>query len=266
MATMKAYSIGREAGCNIVINDSTDVVSRRHAILNVYSNGKMTITDQSHNGTYVNGIRISQNVPVPVTRKDNISFAHVARLDWNQVPGASGSSTWKIVLFSLLGLLVAGGIVAAILLLGGKDSSSLEPDNDADVAQVDSLKQDNPNDTIQGKVDEENKKQATEEKADSVKKEEAEKTCPVCGKKLSECLYDGKHPRCSSCGKATDGTAKNRCQYSGNHPKCQYKGCGKVVGDRKNACPYGGDVKKHEDAAAKKQKEEEEKSEQYRRN
>ncbi len=83
---MKVYSIGREAGCDIVIHDNTDVVSRRHAVLNVSSSGKMTIMDQSHNGTYVNGIRISPNVPVPVTRKDNISFAHIARLDWNLVP------------------------------------------------------------------------------------------------------------------------------------------------------------------------------------
>lgn len=83
---MKALSIGREQGCDIVINDSTDVISRRHAILNISSSGKITIVDQSRNGTYVNGIRISQNVPVPVTRKDIISFAHVAKLDWNAVP------------------------------------------------------------------------------------------------------------------------------------------------------------------------------------
>ena len=83
---MKVYSIGREVGCDIVINDRTDVISRRHAILNVMPSGKMTIVDQSSNGTYVNGIRLSPNVPVPVTRKDNISFAHVARLDWNLIP------------------------------------------------------------------------------------------------------------------------------------------------------------------------------------
>ena len=40
---MKVYSIGREAGCDIVINDRTDVISRRHAVLNVTSTGKMTI-------------------------------------------------------------------------------------------------------------------------------------------------------------------------------------------------------------------------------
>lgn len=42
---MKAYSIGRESNCDIVVYDSTDVVSRRHAVLNVHPNGKMFIVD-----------------------------------------------------------------------------------------------------------------------------------------------------------------------------------------------------------------------------
>ena len=78
---MKVYSIGREGGCDIVINDPSDVISRRHAVLNVSPSGKMTIVDQSTNGTYVNGMRINSGVPYPVTRKDSISFAHVARLN-----------------------------------------------------------------------------------------------------------------------------------------------------------------------------------------
>lgn len=107
---MKVYSIGREVGCDIVINDTTNVVSRRHAILNVTSSGKMTIVDQSQNGTYVNGIRISQNVPVPVTRKDNISFAHIARLDWNLVPN-TGAALMRYVLLGLAALLfIIGGV------------------------------------------------------------------------------------------------------------------------------------------------------------
>ena len=83
---MKTFLIGRDLNCDIVITDTTDVVSRRHAILTILSSGKMTITDQSNNGTYVNGIRIAQNVAVPVSRKDSISFAHVAKLDWNLIP------------------------------------------------------------------------------------------------------------------------------------------------------------------------------------
>ena len=106
---MKVYSIGREAGCDIVINDSTDVISRRHAILNVLPSGKMTIIDQSHNGTYVNGIRITPNVPVPVTRKDSISLAHVAQLNWDMVP--KSQSPLRYVLIGIIGLVVIGGCI-----------------------------------------------------------------------------------------------------------------------------------------------------------
>ncbi len=107
---MKSYSIGRDLGCDIVMNDHTDVISRRHAVLTVSSSGKMTITDQSSNGTYVNGIKISPNVPVPVTRKDSVSFAHVTTLDWNMIPK---SRTW--VTYLIIALAVAA--LAALLVL-----------------------------------------------------------------------------------------------------------------------------------------------------
>lgn len=108
---MKVYSIGREIGCDIIINDSTDVISRRHAVLNVSPSGKMTIIDQSQNGTYVNGIRISSNVPVPVTRKDSISFAHIAPLNWEQIPNPVSSVVKYVALGVLLIVLVVGGVV-----------------------------------------------------------------------------------------------------------------------------------------------------------
>lgn len=108
---MKVYSIGREEGCAIVINDNTNVISRRHAVLNVTSSGKMTIVDQSHNGTYVNGIRISPNVPVPVTRKDNISFAHVARLDWNLIPNPQSIIMKWVIVAVVAILLIIGGVI-----------------------------------------------------------------------------------------------------------------------------------------------------------
>ena len=40
---MKALSIGRDQECDIIINDATDVISRRHATLNISSSGKITI-------------------------------------------------------------------------------------------------------------------------------------------------------------------------------------------------------------------------------
>ena len=128
---MKVYSIGREVGCDIVINDSTDVISRRHAVLNVTSTGKMTIIDQSHNGTYVNGIRISSNVPFPVSRKDNISFAHVARLDWNLVP--KPISPLKYVAIAIVALLIIGG--------GFWGFNSMNQDDPTPVADTTKVKQ-----------------------------------------------------------------------------------------------------------------------------
>ena len=128
---MKTYSIGRDVSCDIVVSDSTDVVSRRHALLNIRPSGKMTIIDQSTNGTYVNGIRISQNVPVPVSRKDIVSFAHVTKLDWSQVPD---SSSWKKYLIgSLIAVAVVAIIVGIVLgvngmnVLGSTDEGNLTP-------------------------------------------------------------------------------------------------------------------------------------------
>lgn len=117
---MKTYSIGRDNNCDIVINDTTDVISRRHALLNVTSSGKMTIIDQSSNGTYVNGIRITPNVPFPVTRKDMVSLAHIAKLDWTQVPK---SNRLIYLISAAAAILVITGIVFSII------KSKPAPDN-----------------------------------------------------------------------------------------------------------------------------------------
>ena len=106
---MKTFSIGRDLGCDVVVNDTTDVVSRRHAVLNVGNTGKMTLTDLSSNGTYINGIKMAPNVAVPVSRKDSISFAHVATLDWDMIPKPKTWRTWLII-----GLCLAA--IAAIAL------------------------------------------------------------------------------------------------------------------------------------------------------
>lgn len=155
---MKVYSIGRDAACNIVIDDNTDVISRRHAILNVAPSGKMTIVDQSHNGTYVNGIRISSNVPVPVTRKDNISFAHVARLDWNQIPNTSASIIrWGII--GVIALALVGGGVWGYLAWSGQ---AVPEESNEGIATVDST---------EIKAEQEKKAEMEKQKEDSIKKQ-----------------------------------------------------------------------------------------------
>lgn len=171
---MKALSIGRDQGCDIVINDSTDVISRRHAILNISSSGKITIVDQSRNGTYVNGIRISQNVPVPVTRKDIISFAHVAKLDWNAVPASSSMMRYSIM-----------GAVGILLIAGGIFGYMHISDNQSQNCNQEVV----ATDTTTVKKDIENKKDSTEiknnkQKTDSVKS--PQKKSPKVDKKTEK--------------------------------------------------------------------------------
>lgn len=120
---MKVYSIGREQSCDIVIEDNTDIISRRHILLNVYPSGKMTIIDQSQNGTYVNGMRIASHVPVPVTRKDNVSLAHVTRLDWNRVPKPVPVMRYVIIGVVAL-IIIAAAAFAYYYLTEGKGDGS----------------------------------------------------------------------------------------------------------------------------------------------
>lgn len=99
----KVYTIGRDTSCDIVIPDTTDVVSRVHASLKARGNGKYVIIDQSRNGTYVNGIKMSANEEIPVTRKDVISFAHVRDLDWNQIPKDKDSNMlWMLIAIAIV--------------------------------------------------------------------------------------------------------------------------------------------------------------------
>ncbi len=221
---MKVYSIGREAGCDIIINDNSDATSRRHATLTVMPSGKMTITDQSRNGTYVNGIRISPNVAVPVTRKDNVSFAHVYRLDWNMIP--KPVSIMQYVSYGLIALaVIVGGIIAYLFLSGDSNTNTGSGESPkTKTEQTDSCQ------TCKKPVSECEFKgkhpDSTQQKAD---------TCQTCKKPITDCVYKGKHPapdkkkqqgkkaetvkKCSTCGKPI-----TECQYKGKHPDPKKKG------------------------------------------
>ena len=168
---MKVYSIGREGGCDIVINDPSDVISRRHAVLNVSPSGKMTIVDQSTNGTYVNGMRINSGVPYPVTRKDSISFAHVARLNWDLIP--SSNQTLKYAAIGVISLLLIGGIgFGSYRYLEDSDSDKHTPS----VAAQDTVKKEKSEKEIRKEV--EDSLQRVKKKRDSlenVRKDSLEK-------------------------------------------------------------------------------------------
>ena len=183
---MKTYSIGRDLSSDIVINDNTDVVSRRHAVLNVGTGGKMTITDLSSNGTYVNGIKISPNVPFPVSRKDSVSFAHMANLDWDVIPKSRRWITWLIV-----GLVVAA--IAAFLAVfftrppQPKPEANVVTDTTQLAQPADSLQMDSiaptPADTVKEQPATPGKPKAKDKKKEN--KEEAQPEKPVKEEKPS---------------------------------------------------------------------------------
>lgn len=104
----RSFTIGRDSQNDIVISDPSDLVSRLHATLKVDDKGHYKIMDQSTNGTYVNGIRLEKFVDVPVTRKDEISLASVAILDWDEVPKSKKGNSWIIALCIAAGLIILG--------------------------------------------------------------------------------------------------------------------------------------------------------------
>lgn len=173
---MKAISIGRDQGCDIVIQDNTDVISRRHATLNISPSGKMTIVDQSRNGTYVNGIRISSNVPVPVTRKDIVSFAHVAKLDWNTVPAENGFMRYLIYIIIIAIVIVCG--IFAYQHFNNEESPT--PSMSQQTAVQDSIKEKEAEkakqDSLNAKKQEQEKKAKTDSIVDKKKSSGKKKT------------------------------------------------------------------------------------------
>ncbi len=130
---MKSYSIGREETCNITLYDPSNLASRRHATLNV-DGSKMTITDHSSNGTYINGIRITSGTPVPVTRKDVVSFAQTCELDWKRIPNPA-----KKIWVSVIVALVVIGTGVSIALYCNNVHKQNEYKNVASIATADSL-------------------------------------------------------------------------------------------------------------------------------
>jgi len=106
---IKQFTIGRGDECQIRIQDQSQRVSRNHATIKIYESGKMFIIDQSSNGTWVNGVKISQNVEYPIKRGDSISFAHVVELNWEQIPRTTNKSIIYVLATLLLVGLITGG-------------------------------------------------------------------------------------------------------------------------------------------------------------
>ena len=109
---MKQLTIGRNNACDIIIPDTSDLVSRKQAVLSFSFWGKMVLYDTSNNGTYVNGQRLDNGKGIQVTRTDNVNFARIADLDWDEVKDPYRKSKITLVI-SILAILV----VSVLLLL-----------------------------------------------------------------------------------------------------------------------------------------------------
>ena len=82
---MKRIIIGRGIDCDIVIPDEKDNVSRHHLVISFGLLGKMTISDTSSNGTFVNDRKLLKGASVPVTREDKVRLGSQWTLDWSLV-------------------------------------------------------------------------------------------------------------------------------------------------------------------------------------
>ena len=78
---MKKLTIGRNNACDIIIPDTSDIVSRKQAVLACYFWGKMVLYDTSNNGTYINGEKLENGKGRRVTRKDKVNYARIADLN-----------------------------------------------------------------------------------------------------------------------------------------------------------------------------------------
>lgn len=106
---MRIITIGRDEGCTITLDDNT--VSWHHARLKLYPSGKMELTDESTNGTSINGQTMKSHKPYRVRRKDVITFAGRRQLIWSDVPDPyrpwRKAIIWLLVILALLGGLYA---------------------------------------------------------------------------------------------------------------------------------------------------------------
>lgn len=124
----KVYTIGRDPQSDIVINDNTDVVSRLHATIRI-EGSKMFLIDQSQNGTYVNGMRMSANEEIPVSREDTISFANIAELDWTLLPDPKKAQMRTIGIVVAALIAIAAIVFGVLYFMDDKDKTTKEEPN-----------------------------------------------------------------------------------------------------------------------------------------
>ena len=118
------YTIGRESNSDIILWNEES--SRCHAQIRIDQKGKLWLMDMSTNSTYLNGMRISPNYEVEVSRKDEILFAGVELLDWNQIPKQKNKLLWIILPISIVVLIAIAVVLCCVLIPKGNTESEGE--------------------------------------------------------------------------------------------------------------------------------------------
>ena len=119
---MKKLIIGRNNYCDIVIPDTTDVISRKQAVLAISFWGKMILFDTSNNGTYVNGQRLENGKGIRVTRKDKVSFANMVDFDWRVVKDPYHKEK-VYTLVSVIVALICAAIITTLIIFNNSEKN-----------------------------------------------------------------------------------------------------------------------------------------------
>lgn len=112
---MKRIIIGRANDSDIIIPDEHDDVSRHHAVITFDFFGRMTMSDTSSNGTWINDKKMIKGTSIPITRNDKIQLGGAWVFDWNLVEDPYKSLRRSCIAISCVLLLCAIGGIAWFL-------------------------------------------------------------------------------------------------------------------------------------------------------
>lgn len=137
---MKRIVIGRGNDCDIIIPDEHDNVSRHHAVISIDFFGRMTLSDTSSNGTFINGIRMLKGASIPVSREDEIQLGGAWIFDWSLVDDPYRKLRYVCITISAFVILLAIGLATWSVFRPKTKTDVLQfakpeaPDSSADAA------------------------------------------------------------------------------------------------------------------------------------
>jgi len=196
---MKIYTIGR--GETNTIHVDNEFVSRQHALLKVYPSGKMEIVDKSSNGTSINGHKLKQNMSYRVRRKDVVTFAGQAQLDWKEIPDPLKGYKIAGLCLLILAVLVGGFFLARPYLFktsgggsygGGGGGGAVPPATTQPVDTVKSgIEGTNVDEVLKKMTEEEKRKKREAERKKKQKEQEAKKKAEEAKKEPADTASAG---------------------------------------------------------------------------